>query len=304
MIMDCAIIGGGPAGLNAALVLGRSRRQVVLFDDNKPRNAVTHESHGFITRDGVKPAEFREIAHRDVAKYPSVQVKRERVTGVTQDGGNGGLFELQTESGETIQARNVILAAGLKETYPAISGFRDYYGKSLFSCPYCDGWELQDKQLVVISENDHAFHMTKLVTNWSQDVVLCTNGSDSLTPEQRDKLASKGIPVYDQKIASLAGDNGLLTKVVFEDGTEVMRAGGFVTPGWSNASASFAEALGCELNSLQGIVTDVLGRTNIKGVYAAGDTTFSGPAQLVLAAAEGSRAAIGVNSDLIDLDFN
>ncbi|MFD0695674.1 NAD(P)/FAD-dependent oxidoreductase [Paenibacillus sp. GCM10027628] len=303
MVIDCAIIGGGPAGLNAALVLGRARRQVVLFDDNKPRNAVTQESHGFITRDGVKPGEFREIAHQDIAKYPSVQFQGERVVQLIKEDEEGGAFQLITDSGASYRARTVLLATGLKEIVPDVQGIREYYGKSVFNCPYCDGWELKDKALVVIAENQHAFHMAKVVYNWSKDVVLCTNGNDIVTPEQKEVLSNKGIRCYEQKIASLHGTNGMLEKIVFEDGSDLLRDGGFVTIGWSQATG-FAETLGLELNSLQGIVTDVLGRTNVKGVYAAGDMSVSGPAQLIGAAAEGNRAAIGVNSDLIEAEFN
>src|SRR5436853_2415150 len=142
MIIDCAIIGGGPAGLNAALVLGRARRAVLLFDDNQPRNAVTQETHGFLTRDGVKPGELRHLAHLELRKYPTVEIRHTRITDVRN---HEGLFELVADNSDVVQARALILATGLKETLPAIAGIHDYYGKSLFNCPYCDGWELRDK---------------------------------------------------------------------------------------------------------------------------------------------------------------
>src|SRR5688572_13336601 len=151
MTVECAIIGGGPAGLNAALVLGRARRKVLLFDDNKPRNAVTQHSHGFITRDGVTPAEFRAIGHGEIAKYPSVDVLSTRIVSVSRQRiGEGTAFELVAEDGEKFRAANLILATGLRETLPAVDEIYDYYGKSLFNCPYCDGWELRDKPLVII----------------------------------------------------------------------------------------------------------------------------------------------------------
>ena len=157
MTVDCAIIGGGPAGLNAALVLGRARRKVLLFDDNKPRNAVTQHSHGFITRDGVTPAEFRAIGLGEIAKYPSVEALPTRIQAVNRQGHEQGAeetaFELVAQDGEKFRATNVILAAGLRETLPAVEGIYTYYGKSLFNCPYCDGWELRDKPLVIIAES-------------------------------------------------------------------------------------------------------------------------------------------------------
>src|SRR6476620_11218285 len=153
MLFDCDIIGGGPAGLNAALVLGRARRNVILFDNNNPRNAVTQESHGFITRDGIKPKEFREIAHKELSKYPSVRYAKREITSVIRNNSNNEqlLFELVTlENDERYQSKTIIIATGLKDVLPSIDNISDYYGRSLFHCPYCDGYELGDKPLVVI----------------------------------------------------------------------------------------------------------------------------------------------------------
>ncbi|MFC5701438.1 NAD(P)/FAD-dependent oxidoreductase [Cohnella faecalis] len=299
-LLDCAIIGGGPAGLNAALVLGRARRDVALFDEGKPRNAVTRHSHGFITRDGITPGEFRAIAHADIAQYDSVQVHRVRVTAIRAE---GSTFRVETASGEVVQTRKVLLATGLKDVLPAVDGIRDYYGKSLFSCPYCDGWELRDRALVVISETDSAaFHMAKTVYRWSQDLVLCTNGASVLTAEEKERLTAKGIVVDERKIVSLVGEDGFLEKIVFEDGEQLERNGGFVAGTWEHAS-TFGHSLGCEANEAGGLRTDDVGRTTVQGVYAAGDASVIAPAQLVIAAADGSRTAIAINSDLTHEDF-
>src|SRR6476619_2764811 len=151
MLFDCAIIGGGPAGLNAALVLGRARRNTILFDNNNPRNAVTQESHGFITRDGIKPKEFRKIAHKDIGRYTSVICAKREVTSVIKnDNNNEPSFELVTSEKERYQSKTIIIATGLKDVLPSIENISDYYGRSLFHCPYCDGYELEDKPLVVI----------------------------------------------------------------------------------------------------------------------------------------------------------
>ena len=147
MLFDCAIIGGGPVGLNAALVLGRARRNVILFDNNHHRNAVTHKSHGFITQDGVNPNEFRQIAHKEIGRYPSVKYKKREVISVIK---NEPSFELVTPKDEQYQSKTIIISTGLKDILPSIDNISDYYGKSLFSCPYCDGWELRDKPLVII----------------------------------------------------------------------------------------------------------------------------------------------------------
>jgi thioredoxin reductase len=300
MIIDCAIIGGGPAGLNAALVLGRARRTVLVFDDNQPRNAVTQETHGFLTRDGVKPNEFRHLAHQDIRKYPSVEIRPTRITDVRN---HKGLFELGASNGAVVQARTIILATGLKETLPAIAGIHDYYGKSLFSCPYCDGWELLDKPLVVIAEErQQAFRMARVVWNWSQDVLVCTNGHATLTPEQKETLQKKEIQVVEDTITALVGKHGMLERVVFASHEESQRQGGFVVPQWTQASG-FGALLGCDMNALGGIVTDDFGRTTIPGMYAAGDASVVIPSQLIIAAASGSRAAAGVNTDLTESAF-
>ena len=299
MLVDCAIIGGGPAGLTAALVLGRARRRVLVFDDNQPRNAVTQESHGFLTRDGVKPHEFRALAHQEIGKYPSVDIQHVRVTGI---GHADDAFDITTEQGDLFSAKMVLLATGLKELLPPIEGLRDYYGKSVFCCPYCDGWELRDRPLVVISEGPQTFHLVKVVWNWSHDLLVCTNGHQVLDSEQQATLRQKGIAVVEDRITALVGKQGQLERMVFATQEERARGGGFVAPQLLQASP-FGEELGCEMNVMGGIVTDSFGRTTIPGVYAAGDASVVIPAQLIIAAAEGSRAAAGVNTDLTERDF-
>jgi thioredoxin reductase len=306
MTVDCAIIGGGPAGLNAALVLGRARRKVLLFDDNNPRNAVTQHSHGFITRDGVTPAEFRAIGYGEIAKYPSVEALPTRIQAVKRQGqgegeGQGTAFELVAEDGEKFRAGKVILAMGLRETLPAIEGIYSYYGRSLFNCPYCDGWELRDKPLVIIAESERAAsHLPRVIYNWSRDMVVCTNGHQALSDEQKLFLGKYGIRVREEKIVALVGQvgqTGQLERILFENHPDIERAGGFVEIQRKHAT-TFAQDLGCETDDAGGIVTDELGRTNVKGVYAAGDVVNFMQNQLVWAAASGSRAAIGVNTDL------
>lgn len=300
MIYDCAIIGGGPAGLNAALVLGRARRNVALIDNNKPRNAVTHASHGFITRDGVTPAEFRRIAYEEVLRYPSVEHLQTEAVEVHKI--ESGFFEVLDASGRRVQARKLILATGVKEIFPEIDGFYPLYGKSLFNCPYCDGWELQDQPLVVVSESPTVYHTAKILLNWSKDVVVCTHGNSSLSDEQKTHLQSKGIVVMEQPVTAFVGHNGRLEHVRFADGTELPRAGGFVTPRFVPA-VSFGERLGCERTENGGLKTDAWGRTSIPGLYAAGDASYFMPSQVVYAAADGSRTAMGVNLDLTEEDF-
>jgi thioredoxin reductase len=296
MIADCAIIGAGPAGLNAALVLGRARRTVLLFDDNKPRNAVTQHSHGFITRDGVAPAEFRAIGRRELTNYPSVELYSNRVESVKKQ---ADTFELLTDRGEKFEARNIILATGVQEILPAVEGIYNYYGRSLFNCPFCDGWELRDKPLVLIVENERAAsHLPKLLYNWSHDLVVCTNGYQVLNDEQKQFLAKYRIEVIEDKIVALAGQDGQLERVVFENHPAIERSGGLLGIQWKQATP-IAQELGCETNAQGGIATDEMGRTSVKGVYAAGDTSTVMQAQLIYAAANGSKAAMGIVNDLV-----
>lgn len=297
MKFDVAIVGGGPAGLNAALVLGRARRTVALFDNSQPRNKVTHASHGFITRDGIEPAEFRRIAYEEVLRYPTVQHWGTEVKDIrrTEEG-----FQVDTLAGEQIHAGKVVLSGGLREELPEIEGIKDYYGKSLFACPFCDGWELRDQALVVISDQPHALHKVKLLMNWSRDLVLCTNGAaDILDTEQRGQLAARGIPVIDTPISALGGQNGRLESVHFADGSSIKRSGGFIDPA-QIPKIAFKDALGYETAENGGIVTNAMGKTTAKGVYAAGDTVDVMPSQLIYAAASGSKAAISVMADLTE----
>ena len=298
MLLDCAIIGGGPAGLNAALVLGRARRNVIVFDDNQPRNAVTGESHGFLTRDGIKPDEFKAIAQQEISRYPSVAMQQARITEVSKQ---EDLFQLVADNGAAFQAKNIILATGLKEALPAVAGIHGYYGKSLFSCPYCDGWELRDRPLIVIAEEEQgALHMTRLVWNWSRDLLVCTNGRFNFTDVQKEMLRRKEIQIIEDDITGLFGQNGMMERVVFASHSESKRQGGFVVTKWRQA-ADFGAALGCDTNAMGGITFDRLGKTSVKGVYAAGEVGF--PSQVIVAAAEGSLAAAGVNMDLTESEF-
>ncbi|MEW9501113.1 NAD(P)/FAD-dependent oxidoreductase [Jeotgalibacillus marinus] len=207
-----------------------------------------------------------------------------------------------TETGTVFYSRKIILASGIKETLPDVNEISEYYGKSLFSCPYCDGWELRDRPLVLISEDEYGFDMAKIISNWSKDLLICTNGHHSLTDEEKSELARKGIQVIEKVIDRLVGRKGYLNKIVFEDGSHVKSLGGFIAPEWEHAT-SFGDLFGCEINDMGSYVVDEFGRTSVDQIYAAGDTSIVAPSQQIIAAAEGSRAAIGVNIDLTYEDF-
>lgn len=299
MIVDCAIIGGGPAGLNASLVLGRARKKIVLFDDNKPRNAVTSEAHGFITRDGIDPQELKRIAQEELSRYPDIKIEKQRVSHIKKE---QELFHIETQNGDLFKAKKLILATGFKEILPDIHRLEEFYGTSLFSCPFCDGWELRDRPLVVIAEIPGAFHMAKVASNWTDDLVFCTNGKQILSENEKKTLSANGIKINEKKIQTLIGENGALKGIEFEDGEVLSRTGGFVASQWVQPS-SIGSSLGCELNERGGIEADRFQRTTVKGVFACGDTLMGGLSQLIIAAAEGSMAGIGVNGELLEESF-
>jgi thioredoxin reductase len=169
-----------------------------LFDNNNPRNAITQESHGFITWDGIKPNEFRQIAHKEIGRYPSVRYKKIKVTSVIKIK-NKSLFELVTSEDERYQSKNIIVSTGLKDVLPTIDNISDYYGKSLFHCPYCDGYELRDKPLIVIiGEHVKGFHFIQTIYNWSRDLIVCTNGEAFQNSAQKDLLQNKGIIIVEK----------------------------------------------------------------------------------------------------------
>ncbi|SDK36726.1 NAD(P)/FAD-dependent oxidoreductase [Sediminibacillus albus] len=299
MLLDCVIVGGGPAGLNASLVLARANKKIVLFDEDKPRNAVTYESHGFITRDRIKPSEFKRLAKEELKEYPSLEIRHQRVTAIQKQ---DGFFLVQADDGISYRTRKVILATGLKDILPDIEGIYDMYGTSLFSCPFCDGWELRDRPLVVIAEDERAMHLAKMIFNWSKDLVVCTNGKTLFSKEQNELLTKKNIIVVEDEIESLQGDKGQLKKIRFKNGKEIEREGGFVASKLKQASA-LAESLGCAMSEMGGIETDDFGRTEVEGLFASGDNSIVAPAQLIIAASEGSKAAIAVVAELVNEDF-
>lgn len=297
MLLDCAIIGGGPAGLSAALVVGRGRKQVIVFDDELPRNRVTQESHGFITNDGMTPFEIRQAGEADLQKYPNITIKRSRIVDIQKKEES---FTLLTHEGDAFEAKKIILATGLQDILPEIEGIHDVYGKTLFSCPFCDGWESKDKALALIAENQRALHMAKLLSNWTKDLIVFTNGH-VLAEEDKTLLTAHSIQVIDVPIVSIDHDNGQLRSLQLANGEIVNREGGFVASEFKQ-SAPFAEKLGCQMTKNAGIETDILGRTTVSSVFACGDN-LGGPAQLVLAAAAGSQAGMGVIHELVQEEF-
>lgn len=294
-VLDCIVIGGGPSGLSASLTLGRARRKIVLFDDGTNRNRVTQESHGFITRDRIKPQELKELGLKELANYPSITYFQETVTEIVKETGDDR-FIVKVSNGQEYVTEKVILASGIQEVF-SISSIRNFYGKSLFSCPYCDGWEQRDKPLVIIAEKEeHAMHLAKLVYNWSRDLIVLTNGVQ-LSEEGAATLQKRNIKIRCEPIKNLVGNDGYLQKIEFVSGETIIRTGGFVAPSYYRPN-QFAEKLGCEFHENGKVITDGVGRTTQKNIYIAGETEKSKPNSLMISAAKGNKAAVAVNTDL------
>ncbi|WP_091017709.1 NAD(P)/FAD-dependent oxidoreductase [Paenibacillus amylolyticus] len=292
-LLDVLIIGGGPAGLNAALVLGRARKNVVVIDDETPRNWVTRETHGFVTRDGASPREFRKAAKEQIAAYPLVQFASDTATAIT---GNDGDFVIKTTEGASYRTRKILFAVGKKDLPLDINGLTEVYGKSAFVCPYCDGWELRDQSLVIIVSGDKALHMAKVISGWTAQYTICTNGSDSLTDEQREELKRHNVTVFDAPIQSINSEEGMVQQVVLNDGTAIPCTGVFFQPKLFTGS-ELPKAIGCEITESGTVIVDASGKTSVAGVYSAGDAA-SEMYQAITAASLGALSAVSINNEL------
>lgn len=292
-LLDAAIIGGGPAGLSAALILGRARKQVAVIDEGRPRNAVTRETHGFLTRDGISPGEFRRIAKEQMSGYPSVNLMEDTVVSIA---GADGHFQLETAQGKIFASRKLLFAVGMKDRPLDIPGLAEVYGKSAFVCPYCDGWELRDEPLVIINKGAELMHFAPLISGWTKRFVVCTNGPDELTDAEREELRSHQVPVFVSPIRSIDSNNGMVRQVVLEDGTTLPCTGIFFKPELITGS-DLPRAIGCRVSETGTVMADDLGKTNVPGVYSAGDAA-SQRYQAIAAASMGAFAAAALNNEL------
>lgn len=291
--LDVAIIGGGPAGLNAALMLGRARKRVAVIDEGRPRNAVTRETHGFLTRDGVSPSEFRRIAKEEISAYPSVSFVADTVVSIA---GGDGDFQIGTAQGTTFASKKLLFAVGMKDRPLGIPGLMEVYGKSAFVCPYCDGWELRDEPLVVINRGAELMHFAPLLFGWTDRFAICTNGPDELTAAQREELKQHQVPVFESKIRSIDSTDGIVRQVVLEDGTTIPCRGIFFKPELVTGS-DLPQSIGCHISDTGMVVVDDFGKTNVPGVYSAGDAA-SRLYQAIAAAANGAFVAAAINNEL------
>jgi thioredoxin reductase len=287
---DVAIIGGGPAGLSAALVLGRARRRVVVIDAGAPRNAPAAHMQGFLSRDGTPPAELLSAARAEVRHY-GVEIIEDRVLGATAG------FALRLAGGRTVQARQVLLATGAADELPDIAGARERWGRDFLHCPYCHGWEVRDQPIGVLGTGPGSVEHAHLLRQWTDDVILFTHTS-AVTAEERATLQARGIAVVDGTVERLVVSDDHLRAVQLADGRTVARDAVFIRPALHAHADAPAAALGCELLAGGLVRADADGRTSVPGVWAAGNAT-NPRAQVITAAGEGSAVAIAINTQLV-----
>jgi len=286
---DVAIIGGGPAGLAAALVLGRVRRRVLLLDAEEPANGVSDGVRGLFGHDGTPPFELRRAAREQLRPYASVTIRMDAVEEAHSTPGGFGVIA----GGTTSQAAVLLLCTGLVYELPEIQGVEAVWARGVYHCPYCHGWEVRDRPLAVYGAS--AAGLALLLTSLSDDIVLLTDGRDDLDPGEAEGLSAAGIAVQDERVSRLEADDGHLARIVFDDGSTDERAGLFFLPTFTQSPLS--AQLGCELDETGAIVIDDDGRTSVPSVFAAGDATTD-KKSVVLAAAAGSRAAYAINGGL------
>ncbi len=287
---DVAIIGGGPAGLSAALVLGRARRRVVVVDAGTPRNAPAAHMQGFLSRDGTPPAELLRAARDEVRRY-GVEIVEDRVIDAVAD------FALRLASGRTLEARKVLLATGATDELPDVPGARERWGQDFLHCPYCHGWEVRDQPIGVLGTGAGSVEHAHLLRQWTDDVILFAHTA-AVTSGEREALHARGIAVVDGTVEELVVANDQLQGVRLADGRTVARRALFIRPALRAHADGIAAALGCELLEDGLVRADAGGRTSVPGVWAAGNAT-NPRAQVITAAGEGSAVAIAINTELV-----
>ena len=294
-LYDVIIIGGGPAGLNAAVVLGRCRRKVLLFDHGKQRNRYSKGMHNYLTRDSILPGEFLKISCEEIKKY-GVKILHTEVKDAKKI--NDETFKIKDSEGKIYHSKKLVLATGLTDILPAIEGAAELYGKSLFHCPYCDAWEFAGKKMGVYSKRKSGIEVALALTTWSHQVTLYTDGKKYVKPKNMELLKQKSIRVVFQPIASLQGNNGKIKNIVLKNGEKQRCDALFFSSGYET-QCDIAKTLGCNFGKNKLVLTNKSQQTNITGLYVVGDVAKD-VQFVVVAAAEGAKAGVYINKELLN----
>ena len=290
-MIDVIIVGGGPAGLSAALVLARACRSIVVIDNGNPLNSPARRMHGYLSRDGINPRRLLQIGRKQLERYGADLLDGEVVEARRLKTG----FSVRTGSGQRFRSRKLLLTTGVRDELPQLKGFREFYGTSVHHCPYCDGWEWRDRKLVAYGGGKAGAGMALLLRGWSRVVTVVTDGEKPPPAYERKQLEQHGIVLRTTKIDRLEGRNSRLRNILFVDGTSLQCDAMFFNTGQRQKS-SLAATLGCEFDRHGGVVVDRRERTCVPGLYLAGDA--SGDMQFVIqAAAEGAMAAVTINKE-------
>lgn len=290
-MFDVIVVGGGPAGLSAALMLGRCRRRVLLCDLGEPRNRRSLALHGYLTRDGVVPSDFNDLGRRELPRY-GIEC---RPVGVTNAERKDDHYRVSLGDGVEEHARYLLIATGVVDDLPGIPGFEACYGRSIFHCPYCDGWEWRDRPMAVFGCGKAATGLALALKTWSGDVALCTHGQ-RCSRGARERLARNDITIREETIAQLEHEDGFLRTIGFASGEPLRRDVMLFSTG-QRPQSDLAIRLGCALTTRGTVKTGTLSDTNVPRLFVAGDA--SRDAQfVVVAAAEGVKAAVAINKAL------
>lgn len=293
-LFDVIIIGGSYSGLSASMALGRALKNVLVIDSGLPCNRQTPHSHNFITHDGRKPAEIAALAKEQLKQYSTIQFHN----GVATNGKRSGdIFEITTANNETFRGHKLIFATGIHDILPNIPGFAECWGITVIHCPYCHGYEVHHKKTAVLGNGDAGFDYISLISNWTNDLTMLTNGKSTLSQQQLNLLGKHNIQLIEKEIQSIDHKNGHIRRVIFKDNTDFAPEALYARVPFEQ-HCPIPQQLGCELNELGYIKTDNVQKTNIPGVYACGDN--SSPMRTVSnAVATGTAAGMMLNKEMV-----
>jgi thioredoxin reductase len=295
---DVLIVGGSYAGLSAAMSLGRSMRKVLVIDSGEPCNRQTPYTHNFLTQDGNSPDEIRVKAKRELTLYDNLTFANARVvSGKRIPGG----FEVVTSDGMIFQGKKLLLASGVKDMLPKVSGITECWGISVLHCPYCHGYEVKNEKTILLANGTAAFEAAKVISHWTKDLIVLTNGKSKLKPDQLDLLALQGIPILEKKVKSIVHTQGKVQNVICMDGS-IYDATTVYAKSKTEQHTSMAKELGCRFNRHGLIKVDTFQKTSEPGIYACGDNSSMGRS-VAVAVAAGSVAGIFLNKELVDEAF-
>lgn len=295
---EVIIIGGSYSGLSAAMALGRSMRRVLVIDSGAPCNRQTPHSHNFLSRDGERPDVISAIALAQLKAYESVEWE----SGLAVEGKKvSDGFEITLEDGRRFQSGKLILATGLHDIMPSIPGFAECWGISVIHCPYCHGYEVRHQKTGILANGEMAIHYAQLISNWTKDLTILSNGPAKLNPEEMAKLQRKNIGLIETEIEQLQHNHGHLQQVVFRDGTQLNLSAVYARPAFEQKSTIPAQ-LGCTLTEQGLLQVDKFQKTSVNDVFACGDNTTL-MRSVAAAVAAGNMAGAALNNELTVAEF-